>query len=341
MRRPAPFVFFLLNLIVAALVAIGVFWYMNNQSQPASPVQVITVEVRITATRDPNLTPEVRIITATPLPGSIGVGALPTGLIETPSTAATPVITLDATALQVVEAAIQGNAPLQATVTSLPANCLLHVIAEGDTPYGVALQYGADFFRLMEVNGLSDETASLLQIGDVLIVPLEGCTLAAPATATPEGPTETPTSAASPTTNLTVTATPSISPTPSNTPTPTPTATITLPPTAASAQVEIVEVVSGGDVTAEGVVIRNQGNSIDLNGWTLTDSEGNTYTFSQRLVFSNASVTLFTRTGTDTPVVLFQNQSQARYAPGDTLTLRDSEGRVQSTYRVPTAVSLP
>jgi len=215
MRRPAPFVFFLLNLIVAALVAIGVFWYMNNQSQPASPVQVITVEVRITATRDPNLTPEVRIITATPLPGSIGVGALPTGLIETPSTAATPVITLDATALQVVEAAIQGNAPLQATVTSLPANCLLHVIAEGDTPYGVALQYGADFFRLMEVNGLSDETASLLQIGDVLIVPLEGCTLAAPATATPEGPTETPTSAASPTTNLTVTATPSISPTPS------------------------------------------------------------------------------------------------------------------------------
>ena len=80
---------------------------------------------------------------------------------------------------------------------------------------------------------------------------------------------------------------------------------------ARGAQVEIVEVVSGGDVTAEGVVIRNQGNSIDLNGWTLTDSEGNTYTFSQRLVFSNASVTLFTRTGTDTPVVLLESKSGA------------------------------
>jgi hypothetical protein len=95
-------------------------------------------------------------------------------------------------------------------------------------------------------------------------------------------------------------------------------------------------------VTAEGIVIRNNGESINIKDWTLSDSNGNIYTFSERLLFSNASITLFTRTGQDTAIVAFWNRNTPIFTdPGNVLTLTDKNGVVQSTYRVPTAQPLP
>ena len=324
MQRRGSIVFIVLNVVVTAVVALIVINVFGGQSPQQAPVQVITVEVRITNTPDPNITPQVRIITATPLPGSIG--ALPTGILqETPSEQSTPLVTLDA---QAIGGALEGNTPLQGTATALPENCILHVLQPGDTPFGVAAEYGADGAALMEINGLTDETATLLQVGDVLIVPLEGCPLTAADVAVQsvvgEEATEEPFAEGTAETTAEATIRP----------------TLTLPPTATNAQVSIVEVVGVGDVTSEGVVIRNLGNSINLKDWTLADADGNTYTFGERLVFSNASITLFTRTGQDTPILLFWNRNTAVFAPGDVLTLTDANGQVQSTYRVPAPVNL-
>jgi hypothetical protein len=293
-------------------------------------VEVITVEVRITNTPDPNATIPVRIITATPLPGSIGV--LPTDLLDNAATAEPllPDVTQDASAISGI---LGENTALQSTATALPPGCILHVIAAGDTPFAVAEQYGANGFDLMAVNGLNDETAAALQIGDVLIVPLETCPLTAAdvaavnATEVEDTTLETTAEAtAEATTAVQVTARP----------------TLTLPPTATNAQVEITEVVGAGDVTTEGVVIRNRGNTINVNAWTLSDDQNNTYTFSERVLFSNAQVTVFTRVGEDTAIALFWDKGTPLFSqPGAVLTLRDKNGTVQSTYRVPTAQGLP
>lgn len=329
MQRRSLVVFIVLNVLISLAVAFGVISLWNSRNPPESGVQVITLEVRITNTPDPNATIPVRIITATPVPGSIGL--LPTGVIDdaTPGTPAGPEATVDA---QAISGVLSSDTALQNTATALPANCILHVVAAGDTPFGVAEQYRADGFELMAVNGLTEETAGSLQIGDVLIVPLEGCPLTAADVAAASEPTEEATPEATPeaTAEGTTEAAPTARP------------TLTLPPTAASAQVAILEVIGAGDVTTEGVVIRNTGNTININGWTLSDDLGNIYTFAERVLFSNAQLTLFSRVGQDTAIALFWNKSAPLFAqPGAVLTLRDRNNTVQSTYRVPAPVSLP
>lgn len=291
--------------------------------QPGPVVTVIQVPVIVTATTDPNATPQVIIVTATPLPGS--VGALPTGILETqrPGTqAAAP--TLD-------PAVLGANAALQQTATALPANCILHTLEAGDTPFGVAEIYGASGFDVMEINGLSEESATGLQIGDVLIVPLEGCSLTR-ADVVPETTADVEAAAES-TAEATAESTgeaASVRP------------TLTLPPTAVNAQVEIVSVLNPGDITAEGVEIRNRGGAVDLNGWTLSDGDGNTFTFPAQRVFTNAQITVFTRAGQNTPIALYWGQRAAVFdEPGDVVTLADANGVVQSTYRIEQPVNLP
>ena len=143
--------------------------------------------------------------------------------------------------------------------TVLPENCILHTLIKGDTPFAVAEQYGADPFKLMEVNGLNDETASSTnwRYVDCAVrrLPTDrasdntctnsryGASIASDATeeATAEA-TEGPT------------ATPTLRP------------TLTLPPTATNPKVEIAEVVGAGQITSEGITIRNNGNNVNLKG---------------------------------------------------------------------------
>ena len=106
----------------------------------------------------------------TPLPGTPGVVSLPTGLIDSLNGMATAVPSINPTL-------ISGDLALQLTATALPPNCVLHRLAEGEFPSSIAEQYGANLDDLMAVNGLTEESATFLQVGDVLIVPLPGCAL--------------------------------------------------------------------------------------------------------------------------------------------------------------------
>jgi hypothetical protein len=324
----------LILVLVFAVAVAGVFlgnrlFGAADTASAESGMRLVTVEVVITATDDPNITPVVVVVTATPRPGE-SVVTLPTVRGDgSPGSVADP-----AGGPTIDPALIAADSQLAATAAALPVGCILHVIEEGDTPFGVALEYEADFFDMMAVNALTDEAASRLQIGDVLIVPLEGCPVAeiagdaeaATATATATG-TALATEDSSPTPGATAT--------PSRTPTITPTPTTTLPPTATNALVEIVGVERAGDVTAEGVRIRNAGNTVNISGWVLRDLDGNTYTFREQMLFSNAEVTVYTRAGQNTPVSLFWGLERAAWQPNDVLVLEDADGNVQASLRVP------
>lgn len=326
MRRRSLITFVVLNVLISLGVALAVISYFGPQNQGGSQQLVITVPILVTATPDPNATRNVVIITATPMPGTPQAVGLPTGLFESPDLTRSPVATLDPELLA-------SNLSLQGTATALPENCILHTVASGDTPFGIAELYGADGFALMELNGLNDFTAANLQIGDTLIVPLEGCSLTAADVADADEEAVTTTTAE---TDETVEATQRETEAASATPRP----TLTVPPTATNAQVEIVNVEDGGDISAEVVEIRNNGATVNLKGWTLTDSQGEVYTFAERIIFSSGSVKVYTRAGTSTPVVLYWGRDAAVWEPGDVVTLRDARGAVQSTYRVPEPIDL-
>lgn len=310
MQRRSFYMLILVTALISAGATLAVLSVIDpgGRSQPLE--RMVTFVVQITTTPGPTQTPY--IITVIPE----GVALVPSGIIETPNLTRSPVPTIDP--------ALIGDTA-QTTVTSLPQNCIPHIVQSGDTPFGVAALYGANPFDLMTVNGLTEQTAVNLQIGQVLIVPLPGCALDAIATPAPSA-----------TTTLTPTLTPTgPTPTPEVTFTPSPSPTITLAPTAANAQIEILDPLSPGDITAEGIRIRNKGATVNVSGWTLSDAHGNEYVFPEQLIFSNGEVTVYTRTGQNTPAAFFWGRDQAVWdADGDVVTLRDRDGRVQATLRI-------
>ena len=116
-RRGGLIAFVILNILISLAVAFGVISFFGAQNPPQSPVQFVTSQVIVTATPDPNATIAVRIITATPQPGSQPtlppVVSLPTDLLGT-SGAQSAVVTLDATTIGVISA----SDSLAATATS-------------------------------------------------------------------------------------------------------------------------------------------------------------------------------------------------------------------------------
>lgn len=313
---------------------LGILLFGNNGGDTSGMVQIVTVQVIVTATPDPNSTSTVLIITATPDRAQVLV---PTGLAEAADGLTIIAPTIDATQLA-------ANPNLAETQLSLPQNCIPHTVASGDTPFAIAVQYDADPFLLLEANGLTEESSTGLQIGDVLIVPLEGCPLDQlpdyqPASQIVSEPTTSAEDLITP-----VEGTEEVTAEANSTPTsgtPVASATITLAPTAANAQVEISSVERAGDVTAEGIVVRNTGNTVNMTGWTLTDSNGNTYTFREYILFSNAFVTIYTRVGQNTPAALYWGETNAIWGDsGDVATLEDAQGRVQATIRLSTLIDL-
>ncbi len=111
--------------------------------------------------------------------------------------------------------------------------------------------------------------------------------------------------------------------------------TLTLAPTASNAAVQITGVAGVGNIAFEAVTIRNNGDVVNLNHWTLETSKGNIYTFTERILFSNGLITIYNRVGQETVVASFWNQTKAIFQVGDVIILKDAKGNVQSSYRIP------
>lgn len=192
--------------------------------------------------------------------------------------------------------------PAAPTATPTPAP-LLYVVQPGDTLSGIAQAFGISLQDLLAVNDIADP--NLLHVGQVLVIPAD-----IPPTLLAESPTPAPTRAPPPT--------PVPSPTPSGPP-----------------LIEIGQVLGSGNLAAEVVIVRNRGGWASLEGWTLSDVEGNTFIFPALTLFDGAEVRVHSAAGDPTPTDLYWGRTTPAWNGGELIALRDATGSVVDTYIVP------
>jgi hypothetical protein len=98
--------------------------------------------------------------------------------------------------------------------------------------------------------------------------------------------------------------------------------------------VRILQVLNPGDITSEAVEIVNDGSSVGLQGWTLTNGRGDTFTFPGFQMFSGGSLKIFTGVGPATPLAYFRELDEAVWRIGDVAALYDATGKLQDEYTV-------
>lgn len=299
-RNIFPQIIFLgLTFLAAASGTYVALQLFGDESEQLDVPQIITVEIIITATPLPP-----KLVTGVPAGAQRPQVELPLSIAEEAATEAAA--TIDADRLGARQVVLSTPTDSIAGAPIQPQHCIYHAVLSGDTPYGVALRYGADFQELLDINDLTLETSQNLQIGDILIVPLEGCLeevalgdAPAQATSAPEAPAAEATS------------------------------------TPVDARFEIVAVEGLGDITAEGLRLRNLGERVNMSNWTLSDEDGNSYTFPVTMLFPQGEVVIYTRSGTSTADARFWGQDTSVWEAGESLTLSDEAGRPLQTLQIP------
>jgi uncharacterized protein RhaS with RHS repeats len=99
--------------------------------------------------------------------------------------------------------------------------------------------------------------------------------------------------------------------------------------------VEIAQVLGSGDPAAEVVIVRNRGGGTSLEGWTLSNAEGDTFTFPAITLFADAQVRVHSAGGSSTPSDIHWGRAAPAWTGGTLITLRDAAGHVVDTYIVP------
>ena len=198
--------------------------------------------------------------------------------------------------------------PGEPSATPENDGCLRYIVESGDTISAIGQQYGVFPGDILLANDMDED--HILQIGEVLIIPVEGCIALMSPPRRSRRSTNTPF-------QLTRNA-----------------PTVTLQPTAVNAQVEITNVQFPGDVNSEAVEIRNLGNVVNLQGWTLTNEDGDTFLFPEFRMQQGSLVRIFSRQGQNTPAALYWGRELPAWVDGETITLYDSSGQVQATFRV-------
>jgi LysM repeat protein len=205
---------------------------------------------------------------------------------------------------------------------------VIYVVKSGDTISGLAQAYDVPAEDIIAANNL--QNPNFLQVGMELLIPIGGLPQVTPTFTPIPTPTDTPIPFEPPSADMTATAAAESG----ATATPLPTSL----PSEGVLQVEIGEVIAAGQVDKEGVVITNTGTRLaDMQGWTLSDAEGNVYTFPNfRLWGNGSSVTVHTRIGQDgnPPSNFFWGKLEAIWSPGEVATLKDAQGNVIATYTV-------
>lgn len=143
----------------------------------------------------------------------------------------------------------------------------------------------------------------------------------APVTPSPAEPTTRPAASA-----------PTLPPQPTATrPAPSPTAVPV--PSPDKVQVTISNVVFPGQRQRESVVIANEGDAVELKGWTLASARGVVYTFPNVTLFRDSFINVYTTTGADVTTDLFMNRNEAAWQVGDVVTL-SRNGQPVTTYSI-------
>ncbi|HVM73213.1 MAG TPA: lamin tail domain-containing protein [Anaerolineales bacterium] len=107
-------------------------------------------------------------------------------------------------------------------------------------------------------------------------------------------------------------------------------------PGTSSINASLVGVIGAGTLKDERIIVQNNGSQeLDLAGWYLTDSKGNTYTFPQLTLFPGVIVQLHTIAGQDSPSDLYWGRSSPAWTSGELVALYDSQNIARAFYRVP------
>ena len=216
-----------------------------------------------------------------------------------PAVTAVPTCTFPATE--------ETSTPTVLPAPSPTAEIVLYTVQPGDTLLGIAQVYGVSVEALVEANGLPNP--DVLSAGQTLVIPVEG--VPAPITLTAPAVTSEPS--------------PTLAPLPVL-----PTLTPSGPPL-----VEIGQVLGSGDLENEVVVVRNRGGAASLEKWTISDAEGNTFTFPSFVLFGGAQVHVHSTGGNSTPWDLYWGRVNPAWNGGELISLRDAAGEVVDTYIVP------
>lgn len=197
-----------------------------------------------------------------------------------------------------VLARLASSLPTTTSTVAPSPTPVTYTVQPGDTLFDIAIRLGIPLDGLMAANGLTDPDA--LAVGQVLVVPSLEELSSGTASATPH---PAPGS-----------ATPNASP--------------------QAPRVEIRGVDALGDIVHETVRLLNSGGVASMVGWKLEDGQGHIFIFPAFTLY-NGAVSVHTRVGENTVIDLFWGLTDAIWESGKVITLRDSNGAVQSTFPIP------
>jgi LysM repeat protein len=190
------------------------------------------------------------------------------------------------------------------TKTPTPAKVQKYTVQSGDTLSEIARKFDVSVNDIKALNNLPNP--DILSDGQVLLIP------------------------GSP-----LTPTPTRVPIPTSTRAPLPVITGTASTALGDFFVTIREIKSPGALASEQVILTNLSGQVNMAGWTMTDGEGNQFTFPTLSLLSKGEVTVHTGKGTNTPTDLYWGQAEPRWASGKVAYLRDPGGKLIATYQVP------
>jgi hypothetical protein len=108
-------------------------------------------------------------------------------------------------------------------------------------------------------------------------------------------------------------------------------------PASGELQITITEIMGAGEITQEQVIIDNNGDRLaDMQDWTLSDADGNIFTFPNFRLWGGGNVTIHSRVGQDgnPPGSFYWGKLEAIWSPGELATLKTAEGAIVFTYTV-------
>jgi LysM repeat protein len=176
-----------------------------------------------------------------------------------------------------------------------------YTVRVGDTLSDIAETFDISVEALMSANRLQD--ANALTAGQVLVIPMVESVA---------GEDETTTVAVD------------------RTPTPTRSGSET-----SEGKVVINAIDAPGNLELEAVRLLNAGGEVSMAGWTMEDGQGKVFTFPDFTFYSTGAIDIHTRAGTNTTIDLYWGLEEAVWTAGKTITLRDAEGVLQSTFTIP------
>lgn len=263
--------FLLVNIVVSALVVVGLWTYLEQSASQSNMEPVVTIVIQ------ENVNPVISAETAAVAPEDNNADPLPT---PTPASAAPD----------------QPAEEVRREATS-------HVVQAGELLGNISVKYDVSVDEIVVANGL--DNPNQIFVGQELVIPASNPVVEAPVVAE----------------------------------------STAAPPTAVAADViatgettlSISNVSGAGDLNTEYVELVNIGaDAILLEGWTLTDDGGNTFTFGQVTLFGGGSgMKIHTGSGENGASDIFWGASLPVWFAGKTVVVRDTAGGIQADFVVP------